>query len=64
MSVAVGTGCTACGACLHTCPSHALLPAARRPVVEHDRCTVCLACVEICPAGAITVEPVSAVPAR
>jgi anaerobic sulfite reductase subunit C len=59
VSVVVGRGCTACGACLHTCPERALLPAAGRPAVDGGRCTECMACVEICPAGAITVESVA-----
>jgi Pyruvate/2-oxoacid:ferredoxin oxidoreductase delta subunit len=56
MSVVIGPRCTACGACLYSCPEHALLPAARRPEVVHGRCTGCLACIEICPAGAIDLE--------
>lgn len=46
--------CTACGACLITCPESALLPAPRRPAVVIERCTGCLACIEVCPAGAIS----------
>jgi ferredoxin len=53
-SVAIDDRCTACGACLSTCPEHALLPAARRPVVVAERCSGCGECVEICPRGAIT----------
>lgn len=53
-SVAIDDSCTACGACLSTCPEHALLSAARRPMVVDLRCTGCGECVEICPRGAIT----------
>jgi Pyruvate/2-oxoacid:ferredoxin oxidoreductase delta subunit len=53
-SVAIDDRCTACGACLSTCPERALLPAARRPVVVEARCSGCGECVEICPRGAIT----------
>lgn len=53
MSVSIGPSCTACGACLATCPEGALVPAPRRPDVVHTLCTGCLACIEICPAGAI-----------
>ena len=53
-SVAIDDRCTACGACLSTCPGHALVPAARRPLVVDARCTGCGECVEICPRGAIT----------
>lgn len=44
--------CTACGACLLTCPEHAIvvgLPLA----VRDDRCTSCGQCLEVCPADAI-----------
>ncbi len=51
----ISTACTACGACLLTCPEHALRPAPRRPVVVAQRCTSCGECVEICPADAITL---------
>ena len=53
MTVAVTAACTACGACLVTCPEHALVAAPGRPEVVDDRCTVCLACVEVCPRDAI-----------
>ncbi len=45
-------GCTACGACLLTCPEHAFVVGL--PLrVRMDRCTSCGECVEICPADAI-----------
>jgi Pyruvate/2-oxoacid:ferredoxin oxidoreductase delta subunit len=53
MTVTVTADCTACGACLVTCPERALVAARRRPEVVDDRCTVCLACVEVCPRDAI-----------
>ncbi len=60
MSVSIDSRCTACGACLSTCPEHALLPAPRRPIVERSLCTDCLACIEICPVDAISsVLPVN-----
>lgn len=52
-SVAVTDGCTACGACLATCPTGALRPAPRRPVVVDERCISCLACIEVCPRDAV-----------
>ena len=52
-SVRIDDACTACGACIATCPARALLPAPGRPQVLDDRCTGCLECVEICPRGAI-----------
>lgn len=51
----VSPSCTACGACLSTCPERALLRAPKRPRPVLDRCTGCLACVEICPVDAIIV---------
>jgi MinD superfamily P-loop ATPase len=54
--VTVDDRCTACGACLVTCPERALLAAPRRPAVVPGRCTGCLACIEICPRDALTVE--------
>lgn len=57
--------CTGCGACLLTCPTHAIRPVvAARPgptrataglTVLADRCTGCAECVEVCPADAVTV---------
>ncbi len=52
----VTDACTACGACLLTCPAHALvagLPLRVRP----DRCTDCGECVEVCPADAVVRVP-------
>ena len=51
----ISAECTACGACLLTCPEHALRPAPGRPLVLADVCTGCGECVEICPRDAITV---------
>jgi Pyruvate/2-oxoacid:ferredoxin oxidoreductase delta subunit len=53
VTVAVTLSCTACGACLITCPERALVASPGRPEVVTDRCTGCLACVEICPRDAI-----------
>lgn len=55
--VTVLAGCTACGACLPTCPPRALRVApsgASAPLtVLEDLCTGCGECVEVCPAEAI-----------
>jgi NAD-dependent dihydropyrimidine dehydrogenase PreA subunit len=48
--------CTACGACLLTCPEHAFLVGVPL-AVRHDRCTDCGECVEVCPADAIERVP-------
>ena len=54
--LSISTVCTACGACLRTCPEHALRPAPQRPAVIAIRCTSCGECVEICPTDAITLR--------
>ncbi|MGH3946095.1 MAG: cobalamin biosynthesis protein [Pseudonocardiaceae bacterium] len=54
--LSINSACTACGACLRTCPEHALRPAPLRPVVVATRCTSCGECVEICPTDAITLR--------
>ncbi len=59
LAAAVVTGaCQGCGACLLTCPEHAIRPAGNRGTmapltVLAGRCTGCGECVEICPADAI-----------
>jgi ferredoxin len=52
----INSACTACGACLRTCPEHALRPSPQRPVVVAQSCTSCGECVEICPTDAITLK--------
>ena len=57
MTVTVAATCTACGACLITCPERALVAAPRRPAVIDRLCTDCLACLEVCPVDAIVPSP-------
>ncbi len=45
--------CQGCGACLLTCPAHAIRPYGGRLRVLADRCTGCGECTEVCPADAI-----------
>ncbi|MGH3600242.1 MAG: cobalamin biosynthesis protein [Pseudonocardiaceae bacterium] len=54
--LSISSACTACGACLRTCPQHALRPAPLRPLLVAARCTSCGECVEICPTDAITLR--------
>ncbi len=54
----VTVACQGCGACLLTCPEHAIRPVhdrGDRPplAVLPGRCTGCGECAEICPADAI-----------
>jgi NAD-dependent dihydropyrimidine dehydrogenase PreA subunit len=51
--ITIDERCTACGACIITCPERALRPAPRRPLVDADRCTLCAACIEVCPVNAV-----------
>jgi Pyruvate/2-oxoacid:ferredoxin oxidoreductase delta subunit len=51
--VAVVNACQGCGACLLTCPEHAIRPRGRDLLVRADRCTGCGECVEVCPVDAI-----------
>jgi ferredoxin len=53
VTYAVSDACTACGACLLTCPSSAFVVAVPL-TVDPARCTDCGACVEVCPADAVT----------
>ena len=49
--------CTACGACLLTCPEHAIVVGVPLQVRD-DRCTSCGECLEVCPADAVVEVPV------
>ena len=59
MSYAFTSDCTACGACLLTCPEHAIVVGVPLQVRD-DRCTSCGECVEVCPADAVLELPVLA----
>ena len=48
--------CTACGACLLTCPEAAIVVGIPLQVRD-DRCTSCGECLEVCPADAVVEVP-------
>jgi len=55
--------CQGCGACLLTCPEHAIQPASperdeSRRLVVGMTCSGCGECVEICPVDAIDLVPI------
>lgn len=57
-AVALIGACQGCGACLLTCPEHAIRPACQdgqvaRLLVLETSCTGCGECVEVCPVDAI-----------
>jgi Pyruvate/2-oxoacid:ferredoxin oxidoreductase delta subunit len=54
--LSISSACTACGACLRTCPEYALRPAPLCPAVIATRCTGCGECVEVCPTDAIALR--------
>lgn len=45
--------CQGCGACLLTCPEHAIRPSGGELLVLAQRCTGCGECVEVCPVDAV-----------
>jgi electron transport complex protein RnfB len=52
-TVTIGA-CQGCGACLLTCPEHAIRPSGSTLIVLAQRCTGCGECIEVCPVDAIT----------
>ena len=51
LTYTVTDACAGCGACLLTCPEHAIRPGGRHLVVL-DTCTGCGECAEVCPVDA------------
>ncbi|HCT80400.1 MAG TPA: electron transporter RnfB [Micromonosporaceae bacterium] len=51
-------GCQGCGACLLTCPTHAIRPIGGTLHARTDLCNGCGECVEICPVDAISMTMV------
>jgi ferredoxin len=53
LKVIVTDRCQGCGACLLTCPEHAIRPHGRPLLVLDGLCTGCGECIEVCPVDAI-----------
>jgi len=66
----ITSGCRGCGACLLTCPEHAIRPVSvptlsgSRLVVLDQLCTGCGECVEVCPVDAVDAVDAVEVPWR
>ena len=60
-AVLITAGCQGCGACLLTCPEHAIRPRPRLIVID-ELCTRCGECIEVCPADAVVLTPPTASP--
>lgn len=54
--IAVGPGCTQCGACAARCPVGAIDPE-DSALIDTGRCITCCACIKHCPEGARTMKP-------
>ncbi len=55
LTYTVTSGCQGCGACLLTCPEHAVRPGVDgRLVVLDGLCSGCGECVEVCPVDAVS----------
>jgi ferredoxin len=48
--------CQGCGACLLTCPEHAIRPDGGRLLVLEAACTGCGQCQEVCPVDVIEMK--------
>jgi electron transport complex protein RnfB len=54
-TVTIGA-CQGCGACLLTCPEHAIRPSGGTLLVLAHLCSGCGECIEVCPVDAITED--------
>jgi electron transport complex protein RnfB len=54
-------GCQGCGACLLTCPTHAIRPSEGGLQALQHLCTLCLECLEVCPVDAVRLVLAEAV---
>lgn len=54
MPYKIGDACLACGACVDTCPSQAIVEAGDKYKILADKCTDCNTCASSCPVEAIS----------
>ena len=59
MTVVITADCRGCGACLLTCPTHAIRPHGGLLLIRADLCTGCVECIDVCPVDAIEETPVA-----
>ena len=55
------SACQGCGACLLTCPTHAIRPRGSALTVRDEVCIGCGECVEVCPVDAVDLTFVESV---
>lgn len=60
-TVVITAECQGCGACLLTCPEHAIRPSPRLVVLD-ELCTRCGECIEVCPADAVVLTSPTPMP--
>ncbi len=56
MAYVITDECTACGTCVDSCPSEAILEGDPIYKIDQDACVECGQCVEACPVSAIKEE--------
>lgn len=54
MTHKIGEACIACGACVDTCPSAAIVENDNTYSIQTEKCTDCGACASGCPVEAIS----------
>jgi len=56
MAYRITDACTACGACVDSCPSEAIKEGKEKYRIDPDLCIDCGNCVDACPVEAIVEE--------
>jgi len=52
MAYQISDACVSCGACMDSCPAHAITEGADHYEIDASACLDCGACADICPVGA------------